>query len=72
VTPTGAVVEAGGARQDIAADTVVIATGFAPDLSLRDALEAAGLEVRTIGDCNRPRNIDEAIWEGFHTARVLE
>jgi hypothetical protein len=51
---------------------VVIATGFASNLSLRDALEAHGSDVVTIGDCTKPRNIDEAIWEGFHAARVLQ
>jgi hypothetical protein len=55
----------------LAADTVVIATGFAPDLSLRDALEEQGTEIVAIGDCAKPRNIDDAIWEGFHAARVL-
>jgi len=36
VTPAGAVVEAGGVREDIAADTVVIATGFARISACRD------------------------------------
>lgn len=72
ITETGVIVERNGATQELAADTVVIATGFAPDLSLRDALEEHVPEVVAIGDCSKPRNIDEAIWEGFHAARVLE
>jgi 2-enoate reductase len=72
ITKTGAVVERDGGRQELAADTVVIATGFAADLRLRDALEDAVPEVVAVGDCVKPRNIDEAIWEGFHAARVLE
>jgi 2-enoate reductase len=71
ITATGAIVECNGATRDLAADTVVIATGFTPNLALRDALEEQGLEVVAIGDCVKPRNIDEAIWEGYHAARVL-
>lgn len=71
VTKTGALVEHGGERRELVADTVVIATGFAPNLALRDALEEHVPEVVAIGDCAKPRNIDEAIWEGFHAARVL-
>lgn len=72
ITPGGAVVEQADGRKEMAADTVVIATGFAADLSLRDAIEEHVPEVLTVGDCNRPRNIDDAIWEGFHAARLLE
>jgi 2-enoate reductase len=71
ITQTGARVERGGRTDELAADTVVIATGFAQDLSLRDALEEQGTEVVAIGDCVKPRAIDDAIWEGFHAARVL-
>jgi hypothetical protein len=42
------------------------------DLSLRAALEKTAPEVVPIGDCAKPRNILNAVWEGFHTARVLE
>jgi hypothetical protein len=50
----------------------VIATGYAADLSLRDALEDKVPEVVTIGDCTKSRNILSAIWDGFHAARVIE
>ncbi len=50
----------------------VIATGFASNLPLRDALEEPVPEVVAIGDCAKPRNIEDAIWEGFHAARVLQ
>jgi len=72
ITKGGAIVERNGGRQELAADTVVIATGFTPDVGLRDALEDRVPEVVTIGDCSKPRNIDNAIWEGFHAARVIE
>jgi hypothetical protein len=54
------------------ASDLVIATGFASDLTLRDALEEQVPEVVMVGDCAKPRNIDDAIWEGFHAARVLQ
>jgi 2-enoate reductase len=71
VTGGGIAVENGGARRELAADSVVMATGFAPDATLREALEDEVPELFAIGDCARPRNILNAIWEGFHTARVL-
>ncbi len=67
----GVTVERHGQRQSLAADSVVIATGFVPDLGLRDALEQ-DVAVIAIGDCAKPRTILEAIWEGFHAARVIE
>jgi 2-enoate reductase len=66
-----AVVEASGGARELKADSVVAATGFAADLTLRDALEGRVPEVVAIGDCSDPRNILGAIWEGFHAARVL-
>ncbi|MBW2420143.1 MAG: FAD-dependent oxidoreductase [Deltaproteobacteria bacterium] len=72
VTPGGASVERDGTQQELAADALVIATGFAPDLTLRDALEKQMPEVVAIGDCARPRTIQEAIWEGYHAARVIQ
>jgi 2-enoate reductase len=72
ITAEGATVERNGEQQQLAADSIVIATGFVADLSLRDTLEKTVPEVVAIGDCARPRNILNAIWEGFHTARVLE
>lgn len=72
VTESGALVERDGRRQALPADSVVIATGFIPDLRWRDALEQTVAEAVAIGDCARPRNILDAIWEGFHAARVIE
>ena len=71
VNPTGATVEVDGEARELTADSVVTATGFAPEHSLRVALEGTVPEVVTIGDCSKPRNILGAIWEGFHAARVL-
>ncbi|MFI5396529.1 MAG: FAD-dependent oxidoreductase [Candidatus Binatia bacterium] len=72
ITKGGAIVECNGGRQELAADSIVVATGFKPDLTLRDALEEHTPEIVTIGDCAKPRNILNAIWDGFHAARVIE
>ena len=72
VNEDGAVVERAGQRQQLSADTVVVATGFTPDLRWRDALEQTVPEVVAVGDCSKPRNILDAIWEGFHAARVMQ
>ena len=71
VTEGGAVVESQGTQRELPADSVVVATGFQPDPSLRDELEDSVPEVFAIGDCAKPRNILGAIWEGFHAARVI-
>jgi len=71
VSKAGAMIEANGAARELGADSVVAATGFAPDLTLRDALEGKVKEIVTVGDCSEPRNILGAIWDGFHAARVL-
>jgi len=72
VTKSGAAVEREGKRLELPADTIVIATGYAAELSVRDAVDDAAPEVVTVGDCTRSRNILNAIWEGFHAARVIE
>jgi len=72
ITKTGAIVEREGAKQEMSADAVVVATGFTADPALRDTLEETGPEVVAIGDCCKPRNVLDAIWEGFHAARVIQ
>jgi len=71
VNQASVVVETRGEARELRADSVVVATGFAPNLGLRDALEGTVPVVVAIGDCSEPRNILGAIWEGFHAARVL-
>lgn len=71
VTDRGVKVESGGKAEEIEADSVVIACGFASDLRLRDAIEKFVPEVHAVGDCARSRNILNAVWEGFNAARVL-
>jgi 2-enoate reductase len=71
VTTRGARLAANGSEQEIEVDTVVIASGFAPNLELRNRLEQSVPEVHTVGDCAKSRNILNAVWEGYHAARLL-
>ncbi len=60
-----------GQRQTIPADTIVLAAGSRPNTELLRALEGKVAEVYQIGDCLKPRNLLEALGDGFHTARTL-
>jgi 2-enoate reductase len=71
ITEESAVVESNGAKKALEADSVVMATGFTWDPTLRDRLEGKVPELFTIGDCAEPRNIQAAIWDGFHAARII-
>lgn len=51
-------------RQD-GFDTIVLCVGTASRSDLVEELQGTGLDVRTIGDCVRPRTIFEAIREGY-------
>ena len=68
----GIVVSINGAEKKIAADSVVLALGMKSRSQLKDSLAQAPFEVFAIGDCVKPRKIMDAIWEGFHTSRVIQ
>lgn len=59
-TPTGV--------ERIPADTVVVATGSRSLNDLAKATEALGIKTVVIGDAKEPRNIGDAIREGFDAA----
>jgi 2,4-dienoyl-CoA reductase-like NADH-dependent reductase (Old Yellow Enzyme family)/thioredoxin reductase len=66
------VVDKKGSRQEILADSIVVAAGFAPQASLREQLEKEKhLEVYAVGDCVNPGMIFDAIHEGYLTARGI-
>jgi 2,4-dienoyl-CoA reductase-like NADH-dependent reductase (Old Yellow Enzyme family)/thioredoxin reductase len=50
------------------ADSVVLAMGRQPRRELPEALKAAGIKVREVGDCVEPRTIWNAIHEGASAA----
>lgn len=71
VNRDGPIVETGGSRKELKADTVVLAQGFKPQPALRDALEGKVPELFAVGDCVQPRNILHAIWEAYHASRLI-
>ncbi len=67
------VVDRYGARTEIQADTVVLATGFKPNRELIEALKnEPDLQIYEAGDCIRPRKIFDAIHEGHMIAKLLD
>jgi len=71
VTGNGAVVVSDGVERVLEADSIVLALGFRPVSSLRDELEDKVSELYAVGDCNQPGKILDAVWEGFHTSRLI-
>ncbi|MHB8894095.1 MAG: oxidoreductase [Candidatus Geothermincolia bacterium] len=72
VVDGGAIVRAEGEEKLIECDAVVLALGFAVDEeSVLAADLPPGVDIRVIGDAVRPRKVLDAIWEGFHAARLL-
>ncbi|MGB9793412.1 MAG: FAD-dependent oxidoreductase, partial [Thermacetogeniaceae bacterium] len=61
-----------GAKKEIAADTVVLAVGFKPNLSLFEEIKAnSDVEVYAIGDCVKPGKIFDAIHTAYKTALTI-
>lgn len=60
-----------GKKSTLEADTVIISIGLQPNRELLEELDSELPEVYAIGDCTESRRILDAIWEGFHTARVI-
>jgi 2,4-dienoyl-CoA reductase-like NADH-dependent reductase (Old Yellow Enzyme family) len=71
--PGGAVVEStlSGEQRRIDADALVIAETPVAETALGDALAAAGIAHRMIGDCVSPRRASLAFYEGRELARRL-
>lgn len=52
-------------------DTVVLASGNAPDTALEHELKGADVPFVTIGDCTIARSAEEAIYDGVATTRAF-
>lgn len=50
-------------------DTLVIAQGHQPVITLEQDLSGCDIEVHLAGDCLSPRSAEEAVYEGFMAAR---
>ncbi len=72
VVEGGAKVRAGLAESLLECDAVVLALGFtAGEPTAEELAGVAGLQVRVIGDAVQPRKVLDAVWEGFHAARLI-
>jgi len=61
-----------GKKQELPADSIVLAAGFSPQKELRRRFEdETDLEIYAVGDCMGARMIFDAIHEGFLTARRI-
>ena len=58
-------------KKTINADTVVIASGLKSDDELFKALNGRFSQLYAVGDCQEPRNIMGAIWDGFEVGRTV-
>ncbi|MBI2917454.1 MAG: FAD-dependent oxidoreductase [Chloroflexi bacterium] len=67
----GVVVSRAGQRQEIPADTVVLAMGARPRRELEFALRKQGVEVHLVGDCVAPRRLLDAIADGARVGREI-
>ena len=72
ITEDGAtVVDLNGARTELRADTVVASLGMTPRAGLVDELCSCAPIVHVIGDARRPRQIIDAVREGFEAVVEL-
>jgi 2,4-dienoyl-CoA reductase-like NADH-dependent reductase (Old Yellow Enzyme family)/thioredoxin reductase len=72
ITKDGVLVEdAGGHKQNLAADTVVIATGSKSNTKVQHELQGLAREVYLAGDCLVPCDIRMSIHQGNITGRML-
>ena len=60
-----------GKRQRIKADTLILALGSHPDMTLYESLRSGNWDLRAIGDCVKPRNVSNAISDAAQLVRQL-
>ena len=58
-------------RRVVGLDQVVVVTSPVPNDDLLAPLKEAGLDVRAVGDCVAPRDIENATYEGHRAARLV-
>lgn len=71
ITGSGVAVSMNGINKEIAGDSVVVALGLTSQSQLMESFKDSPFELFAIGDCVKPRKILNAIWEGFHTSRLI-
>jgi 2-enoate reductase len=71
IEPDGIVYDQEGTKKKEPFDTVILAVGSAPNKNLAAALTLAKISYKTVGDCNAPRKIIDAVHEGYLAAMEL-
>jgi 2,4-dienoyl-CoA reductase (NADPH2) len=71
ITDRGVMIEREGREELIPGDTVVLATGAKPVLSLYEKIRDRVKEIHVIGDAKSPRKALEAVAEGFAVGRMV-
>ena len=60
-----------GESISVEGDVIILALGSTPVRELAEALEAKDIEFSMIGDCTKPRNIKQAIYQGSLVGRQV-
>jgi len=68
IEPDGIVYTVEGETRREPFDSVIMAVGSKPRTALSEGLKQAGIPFRSIGDCNSPRMIIDAVHEGYLAA----
>jgi len=71
ITPDCVRIECEGAREDLPADSVVLAVGTRSNNSLREMVETSGIPFRIVGDAVQPAMVFDAIHQGFTAGREI-
>ncbi len=73
INDNGAVVcpTAGGAEFEVEADQVVMAIGMRSRNTFAEELQSSGIEVFTIGDCNKPGMVYSSVHSAYEIVRML-
>ncbi len=71
IGPASASVRVGDATENVDAETVITTTGLEPDGALASALEGAGINVHSVGDCREIGFIEGATRSALEVARAI-
>jgi len=67
ITEKGALTEQEDKKEELQADTIILAVGMTPNRQLARELEQAGFHPHIVGDCAGPGKILEAVHAGWNT-----
>ncbi len=62
------VIDENSVRKPVKCDTIALAVGLKSDRDLYESIRGEIAEIYTIGDCQKPRKILNAIWDGYFVA----